>query len=226
VEDKKDKVILKSYAQPGIDLSVVDLTLVSTVKIRFTKVTKLMYKKGWLTYIGTKDQLDVHDVIQLGCLKLKYKVQKLEKMTDREGYIYKIRRIGNHNTTQLDIDNAVLGSSVHIVNRQTFDQLFNYACSQREENPIPTTVDLCNTDACCEPEEEEPEVDPCSNFVITVPGGVGDRYTEYVDCDGVSRILSYPATEGLTQHFICAQSGITFTHVGFTPSAVQYAGDC
>jgi len=194
VEDKKEKVIIKSVSQPGIDLSVVDLTLVSTVKVRFTKVTKLMFKKKWLTYIGTKDQLDVHDVIQLGCLKLKYKVQKLEKMTDREGYIYKIRRIGDSNTTQLDLDNVKLGDTVHIINRKTFDQMFNYACSLREENPIPTTVcenELLPCETCDEDEPvvvpPEPEPCPpggCVNYTIVFEKIDQNNTFKYIGCSG------------------------------------------
>lgn len=233
MEDKNEKVIVKSYAQPGIDLSVVDLTLVSTVKPRFTKVTKLMYKEKWFTYIGTRDQLDVHDVIQVGCLKLKYKVQKLEKMTDREGYIYKIRRIGDHNTTTVDLDNVELGGSIHIVSRKTFDQMFNYACSLREENPIPTTVDLCCTDACdnlgIEPDPIEP-IDPpairCTQEILVIEPGVGDRSTEYTNCEGERIKIIHMDSKVETQYTLCLNEIPDFEYVNVDPTHISTGLEC
>lgn len=143
-----DKLIIKTESLPGVDLSVVDLTLVSSVKVGITIVKKVMYKKWGKTYIGVRDQLDAGDVIQVGNLGIKYKVQKLVQLTDREGYIYRVRRVDDANTTQLDIDAIALKDKVRIVSRKTFEQLMNYACSQRQSIPVPTTVDEDCADAC------------------------------------------------------------------------------
>lgn len=132
---KKENIILKRPALPGVDMSVVDLELVSTVKVRVTIVKKPIYKIKGQTFIGTRDQLDKMDVIQVGSLRLKYRVMKLAKMTDYDGYIYRIKRIDGASTTGLDIDATALGQKVSIVNRPTFDDLFNYACSLKEGIP-------------------------------------------------------------------------------------------
>lgn len=152
MDNNKEKIVLKRSALPGVDMSIVDLTQVHTVKVRFTIVKKPMYKVRRQTFIGTRDQLDKMDVIQLGPLKLKYRVLKLAKMTDFDGYIYKIKRIDGEATVGVDIDNAdKIGQKVSIVNRPTFENLFSYACSMLEEVPDPVTVDLCSTDACDNP---------------------------------------------------------------------------
>ena len=127
--DNNNKVILKRSELPGVDMSIVDLELVSTVKVRVTIIKKSIYKIKGQTFIGTRDQLDSMDVIQTGNLKQKYRVMKLVKLTDFDGYIYRIKRLDGTSTTSLDIDATAVGQKVSIVNRPTFDDLFNYACS-------------------------------------------------------------------------------------------------
>jgi len=102
--DNQDKIILKRSELPGVDMSLVDLEMVSTVKILISVVKKPIFKIKGATFIGTKDQLDKMDVIQVGNLGIKYRVVKLQKMTDREGYIYRIRRMDGSSTTILDIE--------------------------------------------------------------------------------------------------------------------------
>lgn len=126
-----EKIILKTDALPGVDMSIIDLSAVHTVRINVTEVTNIMYKIGRQTFIGIKEPLDVQDIIQVGGLGLKYRVRKLEKMTDRNGYIYKVKRLDGASTTQLDIDAIHLGQKVRVVSRRTFEQMFNYACSLR-----------------------------------------------------------------------------------------------
>lgn len=226
--DNKEKIIIKSDYLPGVDQSVVDLTLFSTVKPRFTKVTKLMYKKRGLTFIGTKGKLDNHDVIQVGNLGLKYKVQKLEKVTDREGFIYKVRRICNSNTTALDIDSIKLGDKVHIVNRKTFDQMFNYACSLREEKCIEGTIDLCNTEACdnsnrpVRSQDTDVVEETCSQYKVVIPPGTGPGKIDYKDCNGDTVIDTYSKSKQEQEFLICILKDSVINSLGTS----EYVGPC
>lgn len=142
--EDQDKIVIKRYEFPGVDMSINDFEMLSSVKIGVTKVTKKMYKKWKQTFIGTKDQLDDGDVIQVGNMELKYRVLKHNKITDREGYIYRVRRVDNANTTGLDIDNIEVGMKVLIVNRRTFDQLMHHPEDLRD----------MKDDCTCMPDEE------------------------------------------------------------------------
>lgn len=123
-DKENNKIILKRDNLPGVDLSVLDLTLLGSVKVRVSKVTKTMYKEHSLTFIGTRDMLNKGDVIQVGNLGLKYRVLKLSKVTDREGYIHRIKRVDNGSTTITDLSNVSVGQTIMIVNRKTFEQIF------------------------------------------------------------------------------------------------------
>lgn len=129
--EDQDKTVIKRYELPGVDMSLSDFELLSTVKRKVTKVTKKMYKKSYLTYIGIKEQLSGGDVIQVGNMGIKYRVLKLQKVTDREGYIYRVKRVDNASTTILDMDNIEVGMKVLVVSRKTFEQMLNYSCSLR-----------------------------------------------------------------------------------------------
>lgn len=145
--DNNNKVVLKRSELPGVDMSIVDLELVSTVKVRVTIIKKPIHKIKGQTFIGTRDQLDKMDVIQTGNLKQKYRVMKLVKLTDYDGYIYRIKRLDGTSTTSLDIDATAVGQKVSIVNRPTFDDLFNYACSMKEE-VLPEKVHYSSCEPC------------------------------------------------------------------------------
>ena len=124
--EDQDKIVIKRYELPGVDMSLTDFEMVSTVKVLASKVTKKMYKEGGKTFIGTKDQLDVADVIEVGNMKIKYRVVKLHKVSDHDWFIYRVKRVDGANTTSLDIDNIEVGMKVRIVNRRTFEQMMNY----------------------------------------------------------------------------------------------------
>lgn len=248
--DKTDdnKIILKRSELPGIDMSLVDLEIVGTVKVRVSIIKKKMYTIKGKTFIGTRDQLDNMDVIQLGNFGIKYRVMSLEKMTDYEGYIYRIKRLDGHNTTELDINATAVGQKFKIVNRQSFEQLFAYACSMREEIPIPTTVDLSKTLACegCGvkttqshptvstpvPPDPEPE-DPCTSgdcitySFLSILGSFGDTF-EYLDCLGntvvwdinVDSYINF--TEGAINIQVCGVAGQTFEGVAYDSGKGKY----
>lgn len=199
MDNDKGKIILKRSALPGVDMSVVDLELVSTVKIRVTILKKVMYKIRRQTFIGTRDQLDDMDVIQLGSLRLKYRVIKLIKLDDYGGYIYRIKRIDGEPTIGIDIDNASkLGQKINIVNRPTFDDLFNYACSLREE--VLKEEEDCYTGEVCDTKSPiipiipiDPVVPPCVSkcYEVTTEFNVSSTLN-WVTCDGVEESLIVP----------------------------------
>lgn len=218
----KDKVILKKPAQPGVDMSITDFTFVSSVKVNWTKVTKLMYKNKYLTFIGTKDQLDVLDVIQVGNLSLKYRVVKLEKMTDREGYIYRIRRIDGGSTTSTDLDAIKVGQKVSIVNRKTFDQMINYAESMRE--PAEETCECVEEESCkiCAdkpfiPSASTSYISPEYNqYNLTIPGLTYSTFElKYLLDTGVyeTQILDNQDKEPIQVIFCATYGTITFDGV-------------
>lgn len=224
--DKTDdnKIILKRSELPGIDMSLVDLEIVGTVKVRVTIIKKKMYVVKGKTFIGTRDQLDNMDVIQLGNFGIKYRVMSLEKMTDYEGYIYRIKRLDGYNTTDLDINATEVGQKVKIVNRQSFEQLFAYACSMREEIPIPTTVDLSRTLACegcgikttqSHPPIPDPTPDPepecppegCTTYSMLATSYYENNTFQYTNCSGELAVWN-PNTDGfeaLTDDIITLQ---------------------
>lgn len=227
-----NKIILKTNSLPGIDMSVIDLSLVSSVKVGITKVTNKIYKIRSQTFIGTRDQLDVQDIIQVGFFGIKYRVRKLEKMTDRNGYIYKIRRLDGAATTSLDMDAVKLGAKVRIVNRKTFEQLFNYACSLTQENPVPTTVcedELLPCETC---ETTEPRTTviggtgdggaalKCLNYAVNVPTNT-EGIIHYNDCNGEPQIIEYPSQKSGNTYPFCALEGTVVTE-----GSVQEVGDC
>jgi hypothetical protein len=201
--DKNEKVILKRSALPGVDMSIVDLELVSTVKIRVTIVKKAIFKIKGKTFIGTRDQLDKMDVIQLGNFKLKYRVMKLEKMTDYDGYIYRIKRMDGNSTTNLDINATAIGQKVGIVNRPTFDSLFNYACSLRQE--VLKEEEDCYTGEACDKKSPITQTIPCATY----EGGMdGSGYQEiaYLNCEGEPSIFIHEASNGVQPFKFCGRA--------------------
>lgn len=226
--DKDEKVILKRSALPGVDMSIVDLELVSTVKVRVTIVKKVMYKIRRQTFIGTRDQLDDLDVIQLGTLKRKYRVMKLVKLDDYGGYIYRIKRIDGEPTIGIDIDNAnTLGQKVSIVNRPTFDDLFNYACSMQECIPDPVTVDLCNTDSCNNLGLPiEPVDNRCLTNIVLYAVGAAGR-TTYTNCSGERVFVeAYGQQRTPVSTNICIAPNPNYVFTGTEPTITATDQEC
>lgn len=126
--DNKNKIqVQDSYYLSGIDKSVIDFDLVSSVQVGVTILTESMYKSKGITYIGLKQPVSNKEKIQIGNLNIIYNVYgKAKGILIKEGYIYKVKRVDGFNITQLDIDNAKKGTKVRIKNRKSFKQLMNY----------------------------------------------------------------------------------------------------
>jgi len=125
VHSNKETLIIKETQWPGVDKSVNDLTMLHTVRIATTKVTKTIFKKGSTTFIGLKDRLIKGDVIQVGTYERKYRIFDLVKVSDIEGLIYKIRRVDNKPTSSVDLELVLLGDSVKILTVVTKNRLFD-----------------------------------------------------------------------------------------------------
>jgi hypothetical protein len=235
--EDQDKIVIKRYEFPGVDMSVNDFEMLSSVKIGVTKVTKKMYKKWKQTFIGTKDQLDDGDVIQVGNLDLKYRVLKHHKITDREGYIYRVRRVDNANTTGLDINNIEVGMKVKIVNRKTFEQLMNYP------DELMNVPEDCNT--YCEEDavvcdtrtpatvqgfpagsyQASVANNPCVLIEITV-AQFTSASTTFLNCNLEEEEIFHITGKQTLPYIICTKDPNSLVHNGFTPVSVVVGGEC
>lgn len=236
--EDQDKIVIKRYELPGVDMSINDLEMLHTVKIKVTKVTKKMFKKSPKTFIGTKDQLDDMDVIQVGNMGIKYRVMKLVKMTDREGYIYRVKRVDGANTTALDMDNIEVGMKVLITNRKTFDELMHHPEDLRDMEDQPHTY--CPEDAvvCDTNTPATVQGNPigsylanvannvCTRYAVVVPGSTFDGSTRYLDCNLDTVILEHITTKLSVEYLICTKDVNSFVHNNFTPISVTDLGPC
>lgn len=125
MSDKLDKIKLRRENIEGVQKSFNNLEQLSTVKLLWTKVKTSIYKKGIITFIGTKDPLDVGDVIQTGNFSIKYKVVSERGLSPKGGHLYRIKRVDGYNTTSHDIDGSKIGQKVRITSRRSFEQIFN-----------------------------------------------------------------------------------------------------
>lgn len=143
-----NKIVMKTTILEGVDMSVNNLEMFTSVRIRWTKVTHTMTKKSGVSFLGTKEQLLPGDIIQVGNLGLKYKVVALKKLEDKpQGYIYRVKRVDGASITSLDIDNILVGQKVEIVSNKTFQQIF-------EQHPDVPHIEICpkeipDTEFCC-----------------------------------------------------------------------------
>ena len=143
-----NKLIMKTPTLEGVDMSVNNLEMFTSVRIRWTKVSHAMTKRNGITFLGTKEQLLPGDVIQVGNLGLKYKVISLKKLEDKpQGYIYRVKRVDGAHTTSTDISNILVGQKVQIVSNKTFQQIF-------EQHPDVPHIEICpveipDTEFCC-----------------------------------------------------------------------------
>lgn len=124
---ESEKLIIKSEPLRRINYTYSDLYDVASVPVKRTVVTKLMTKVKLVTYLGVKERLNDGDVIRVGNLGICYRVKKHHKATDKNGNIYVLKRLDNAFVTSLDINAIKLGDKVEILNRESFEQLFDKA---------------------------------------------------------------------------------------------------
>lgn len=208
MSDKLDKIKLRKDVIEGVQKSFNNLEQMSTVKLLWTKVKTSIYKKSFITLIGTKDALDVGDVIQTGDYSIKYKVVSERGLSDRGGYLYRIKRVDGYNTTSQDIDGSKVGQKVRITSRRSFEQIFNDTPHGTTTQPEPVyDRPVCEEEKDCVPKinpnraQEEKEF---YQYRLTVAAGAFAEVT-YINEEGVAESFIIPQSE-LTQEFVfCAE---------------------
>lgn len=118
------KIIVKKHNLPGVDLSLIDISMLSAVKVIYTKVVAPMYKKGHYGYIALKDRLDDGDVIKVGDFGMLYRSLKQERFSPEGGILHKVKRVDNFNITSHDLNGIHKGDTARITNRRSYDQIF------------------------------------------------------------------------------------------------------
>lgn len=84
-----------------------------------------MYKKNGKTFVGIRDGLMAGEVISIKPLGLKYKIiGQMIKKIPQGGGLYRVKRVDGANTTNTDLQNALVGNKVRITNRRSFQQMF------------------------------------------------------------------------------------------------------
>jgi len=196
--EDKGKIIMKKSALPGVDMSISDFTMVTSVKVTKTKVTKRLFFKGGAYFIGTKDQLDSNDVIKVGLQGVKYKVVKMVKVDPIGKFIHRVKRVDGNTITTVDINAILLGQPVKIVSRPSFQQMINYACSMREGSD---TCKPCEQDYCCQNPAEESKIENVSYLVTR--------------CDNplLEEIITAPDTYDLLGKIVKADNGFCYNVV-------------
>lgn len=124
MEDDK-KIKFKAHSRGGFDLSFNNLEMLSSVKMVINKVTAVIYKEKFISYIGLRERMDNGDVIAVGHYKVLYKIISHKAVTTKKGNIYRIKRVDGSNITQFDIDAVEVGQKVLVTNRKTFRQIFD-----------------------------------------------------------------------------------------------------
>lgn len=208
MSDNLDKVKLRRENIEGVQKSFNNLEQLSTVKMLWTKVKTSIYKKKGITFIGTKDPLDVGDVIQTGNYSIKYKVVSERRLSDRGGYIYRIKRADGYNTTSQDIDGSKVGQKVRITNRRTFQQIFNDTPHGTTTSPeVVEEPPVCDeTPECVAKSSEEDGGNPeVHQYRMTISAGAfaGSEVT-YIDEDGAESSRTIPLSKVDTVYVFCA----------------------
>lgn len=114
-----ERVILKDHTYPGINKAIFDFDL----KPLKAKVLEPMFKKGPKTYICLATLVLPGEVIRVGNLGIRYRVQQENyQIGNTGGYIVRIKRLDGNNTTQTDINAVQVGMFAKIAGRKNFQQ--------------------------------------------------------------------------------------------------------
>lgn len=152
----EDKVIIKNDSLPGVDMSIKNFELLGSILPTWTYVTKPIWKKLRVTYIGIKQHIQEGDVIQVGKLGTMFRVIKLIKvegtMRGKGGKIYRIKRADNNLTTDTDIENVSKGDSVRVMGRQNFIDSLDHPWGRDYVEHCPVVY---KTTLPCDPTDDE-----------------------------------------------------------------------
>ena len=144
----EDSIIKKKTTLPGVDMSIFDFSDLTSVKIQRTFISKPIHKVGAKTYIGLKESADEGDILELGNLGIKYVVLSLKQLTPREGKIHRIKRLDGNSTTSTDIAATKVGQKVRILNRRSFNEIFNNYPHNTINPDFDELSGICPDDKC------------------------------------------------------------------------------
>lgn len=165
--DKNKKIIIKTQRYDGVDKSLNDNEYLHSSPVAVSEVTKLMYRVGTHVYIGVREHLNVGDIIQVGSFDIKYRVMWFKQKTEKDGNIYRIKRVDDNSITKLDMDGVKLCDRVSITRGAISKSAMT--CVEEEvsiercppkptvpcfEVPVPVVVYIKNTDETFKEEVE------------------------------------------------------------------------
>ena len=101
-----------------------NLEMLSSVKMVINEITKPIYKERSKSFIGLKEYMDDGDVIEAGDFKKLYRILR-HASQDHNGNVYRIERVDGGNITNFDIEATRKGQKVRVVNRKSFETIFN-----------------------------------------------------------------------------------------------------
>ena len=146
---KDDILIIKDDDLPGVNMSIGDFSLASSLQPAWTEVTKSMWKVKGQTFVGVKQFAnEVGEVIVIGGLKKKYRIIRFVKRegtaSGKGGDIIRVKRADGNLTTELDLNNAVKGAKVMVIGRQTYIEALDHPWGRDYvepcEVPIPNSI--------------------------------------------------------------------------------------
>lgn len=152
----KEILIIKDDALPGVDMSVGDFSLASSIQPAWTEVTKSMWKVKGQTFIGVKQFANqIGEVIEIGGLKKQYRIIKFVRregtQMGRGGDIIRVKRADGNLTTALDLENAIKGAKVMVIGRQTYIDALDHPWGRDYVEPckvpIPNSIP-CQNNEC------------------------------------------------------------------------------
>lgn len=151
----KDILIIKDDDLPGVNMSIADYSLASSIQPAWTEVTKSMWKVKGQTFVGVKQFANqIGEVIVIGGLKKKYRIIKFVRREGtafgKGGDIIRVKRADGNLTTELDLNNAVKGAKVMVIGRQTYIEALDHPWGRDYVEPckvpIPNSIPCQNGD--------------------------------------------------------------------------------
>jgi hypothetical protein len=123
-----DKDIFKrDYYDGGIDYSIIDYSILGSIRVPKTKVTEPMFKKNGVAYVGLAQFVLGGEKIKVKGRDVVYHITgNTKSKLIKKGYLYTVRRSDGFSITQTDIMHFKKGAEIKIVNRRSFKQKMGF----------------------------------------------------------------------------------------------------
>jgi len=120
----EENIKFKADSRGGFQLHFNNLEMLSSVKMVINEITKPIYKERSKSVIVLIEYMDDGDVIEAGDFKKLYRILR-HTSQDHNGNVYRIERVDGGNITNFDIEATRKGQKVRVVNRKSFETIFN-----------------------------------------------------------------------------------------------------